>query len=150
MRMQINAGELDAKSFDTVKTNTGTAALNTLMSQILDLYSLNETSKQTKAAVDTLKTSITELMKATDVKKINHKGINCTLVEKQNKNIDTDKLLDFCKTLEVEGLVKTVEVVDMDVLENMIYTGKLEQDTITPFITITESVYPKLSGKLKE
>lgn len=150
MRMQINAGELDAKSFDTVKTNTGTAALNTLMSQILDLYSLNETSKQTKAAVDTLKTSITELMKATDVKKINHKGINCILVEKQNKNIDTDKLLDFCKTLEVEGLVKTVEVVDMDVLENMIYAGKLEQDTITPFITITESVYPKLSGKLKE
>ena len=150
MRMRIDTGNIDAKTLDEVKTNSGSAALKNLMEHVLDLYNLNQDSKSIKAAMDNTKETITTLMKSLEIDKIEHKGVRCNLTERVNKDINTEKLLEFCKTLNVEGLVKTVEVVDMDALENLIYTKQLDASLIEPFILKTTSVYPKISGKLKE
>lgn len=150
MRMRIDTGNIDAKALNQVKTNAGSAALKSLMEQVLDLYTLNQDSKNIKAAMDNVKETITTLMKNLEIDKIEHKGIRCNLTERVNKDINTDGLLDFCKTLNFDGLVKSVEIVDMDVLENLIYTKQLEASAIEPFIVKTTSVFPKISGKLRE
>ena len=148
MRMIIDSGNIDSKDFTEVKTEVGASGLKDLMSKVVEFYNINNTSKEVKASMEAIKSSITDLMSSLEIDKIEHKGVKCTLSRRENKSINEDGLLEFCKTLNIDGLVKTVEVVDMDVLENLIYTKQLEADKITPFITITESVFPKISGKL--
>lgn len=150
MRMIINNGNIESKDFSEIKSSVGASGLKDLMSKVVEFYKVNSQSKDIKASLDAIKSSITDLMSSLEVDKIEHKGVRCTLAKRENKSVDNEGLLNFCKTLNVDGLVKTVEIVDMDVLENLIYTKQLDADSIKDFFTITESVYPKISGKLIE
>ena len=150
MRMIIDSGNLEAKSLESVKTEVGTNALKGLMSDIVEFYRLDKKTKELKATVSAKKASIVETMSTLDIDKLEHKGIKCTLTERVSKSVDEDGLLEFCKTLNFDGLVKTIEIVDMDVLENLIYNKTIDSDILSPYITETVSTYPKLSGTLKE
>lgn len=48
-------------------------------------------------------------------------NISVTMSVKPNVSFDEDKLLNYCKGLNIDGLVKTKEYVDMTVLEESIY-----------------------------
>lgn len=150
MRMRINAGQIDSNDLSQVKTEAGSSALNSLMSMIVEFYNLNNSSKDLNGKLSTIKSNIVELMRSIDVEKIEHKGVKCSLTERVNKSIDEEGLLDHCKSLNIDGLVKTIEVVDMDVLENLIYTKQIDGESIEKFIVKNISTFPKVSGKLRE
>ena len=150
MRMIIDSGNIESKDFSEVKSTVGASGLKDLMSKVVDFYNINRQSKDIKSSLDAIKSSITEVMSSLEIDKIEHKGIKCTLAKRENKSVNEQGLLDFCKSLNIDGLVKTVEVVDMDVLENLIYTKQLDADSVSKYFTITESVFPKISGKFIE
>ena len=54
-----------------------------------------------------------------------------------------DELVDFVKTTNIPNITKTVEVVDMDVLEDALYHKLIEPKDIEPYRVITE--IPKLT-----
>lgn len=75
-------------------------------------------------------------------KYVSSDDVSLSMNVKHNVSFDTDKLLSFCKGLNIEGLVKTQEYVDMDELESAVYrdnglkesVGKLKivkPDTVT-------------------
>ena len=150
MRMRIDSGNIDAKTLNEVKSETGSNALKSLMEKVVDLYKLDADKKQLEAIMKDSKTDIITLMKSLEVDTIEHKGVRCKLASKTTKTINEEALLEHCKSLDINGLVKTVEIVDMDVLENLIYTKQIEANSIEPFITKSISTFPKISGKLRE
>lgn len=147
-RMKIDTGIIEANDFKPIKEDVGSSALKNLMDLVIDFYEENKLSKEVNDKLKTIKNNIVEVMQTLDIKKIEHKGVKCTLSERTNRDINTDGLLEYCKTLNVDGLVKTVEVVDMDVLENLIYLKKIDEGDIKPFITESISRFPKVSGEL--
>lgn len=59
-------------------------------------------------------------------------GISISISKKPNISFDEAKLLAICKGLNIDGLVKTKEYVDMDVLEGLLYNRKINQDVLNP------------------
>lgn len=149
-RMQIKAGNVESNDLDKIKSDAGTAALKNLMENVLTFYSLNNQFNSVKESINSVKDTITTLMSNLDLDVIEHKGLRCKLAKRTNTNIDEEGILEFCKTLNIDGLVKTKEYVDMDVLENLLYQKQLDSALVEKYIIKTESQYPKLSGKLKE
>ena len=150
MRKRIDSDNIDAKTLNEVKSETGSNALKSLMEKVVDLYKLDADKKQLEAIMKDSKTNIITLMQSLEVDTIEHRGVRCKLASKTTKNINEEALLEHCKSLDIDGLVKTVEIVDMDVLENLIYTKQIEANSIEPFITKSISTFPKISGKLRE
>ena len=150
MRMRINTGSIDVESLDKVKSEAGASALNSLMSKIVEFYKVDKDKKSLDERLSGIKSNIVELMKSVDVDTIEHKGIRCKLASRINKTIDEESLLKYCKSLNIDGLVKTVEIIDMDVLENLIYTKQIEAESVDKFIIKTTTQFPKISGSLRE
>ncbi len=126
-----------------------TAEYNSLTKEIIELYNLDQQQKIAKTMLDDKKSSVLAKMKNLNMDSIKIDGIKCTFSETRRKSIDQEGLLKFCKSLKIKGLVKRVEVVDLDVLENLTYTREVDPSEIEKFTTvsITESI--RLSGKPK-
>lgn len=63
-------------------------------------------------------------------KYISSDNISVTMSVKSNVSFDEDKLLAYCKNLDIFGLVKTKEYVDMTVLEESIYRDPSLKETL--------------------
>lgn len=126
-----------------------TAEYNSLTKEIVELYNLDQQQKIAKTMLDDKKSSVLTKMKNLNMDSIKIDGIKCTFSETKRKSIDQEGLLKFCKSLKIKGLVRRVEVVDLDVLENLTYTREVDPAEIEKFTTvsITESI--RLSGKPK-
>ena len=156
-RLSINDKFKQSEQAATVKsvsglTGTGlidTAAYNSLTKEVLEYYNIDQQKKSISDLANTKKQEIIDLMKSLSMDELKVNGVKCTLSTRTNKSIDQEKLLKYCKKLKIKGLVKRVEVVDLDVLENLTYTRQIDPKDIDQFTTksITESV--RLSGKLK-
>ena len=59
--------------------------------------------------------------------------ISITISKKPNVSFDEVKLLNYCKGLSIEGLVKQKEYVDMTVLEESIYRDASIKESIKGF-----------------
>ena len=94
--------------------------------------------------------AIIEHMKPLGMKDLKINGVKCTLSERVTRSCNEEGLLEYCKSLNIPGLVRTVEVVDLDVLGDLTYNLKIDPKDIEQFYTksITESI--RLSGKLAE
>lgn len=94
--------------------------------------------------------AIIEHMKPLGMKDLKVNGVKCTLSERVTRSCNEDGLLEYCKSLNIPGLVKTIEVVDLDVLGDLTYNLKIDPSEVEQFYTksITESI--RLSGKLTE
>lgn len=127
-----------------------TAEYNSLTKEVLELYNLDQQQKTAKNMVDAKKESILAKLKALKLENIKVDGVKCSFVKTSRKSIDQEGLLKFCKALKIKGLVKRVEVVDLDLLENLTYTRQIDPADIEEFTTtsITETV--RISGKPKQ
>ena len=77
---------------------------------------------------------IKELLLAGELKTfVSEAGVQATISITPNVEFLEDELLEHCKKLNIPGLVKTKEFVDMDVLEDAIYHGDIDPKTLKPF-----------------
>lgn len=149
-RLNITDGMLKSKEMDQIQSSAGANAVTQLMSDIIDLYETKKSYDDWEDLLNKKKLAVLNLMSSLNVDSMTSKGVKCSLCERVNKNIDTDGLLEYCKSLNIDGLVKTVEIVDMDKLENLLYHKTIESEPLDEFIVKTKSKYVKISGKLKE
>lgn len=149
-RLNISDGMLKSKNMEQIQSNVGANAVAQLMEDIVDLYKTKKSYDDVKDLLDKKKLAVLNVMSSLDVDSMTSKGVKCSVCERVNKNIDTEGLLDYCKTLGIDGLVKTVEIVDMDKLEDLLYHKTIDSEPLDEFIVKTESKYVKVSGKLKE
>ena len=74
-----------------------------------------------KTKRDSLNSVLKTIMESYNVKKyVSSDNILLSVSTRPNISFDEDKLLAYCQTLDVEGLVKTKQYVDMDVLERLL------------------------------
>ena len=146
------------KVIEDVQTTTGikpidTAAYNSLTELVVDYYNVDQQKKSISSIADEKKAQIIELMKTLSMDSLKVNGIKCTLGQTERKSIDQEKLLKFCKKisrkLKIKGLVKKVEVVDLDVLEDLTYKREIDPEEIEQFTTRSFSNVLRISGKAK-
>lgn len=84
-----------------------------------------------KTKKDSLNSVLKTVMESYNVKKyVSSDHILLSVSTRPNISFDEDKLLAYCQSLDVDGLVKTKEYVDMDVLESLIYHNKVDKKKI--------------------
>lgn len=62
-------------------------------------------------------------------------GLSYSITSRPNISWDEDSLLSYCAELGFDGLVKTKEYVDFDVLESLIYNNKIQASELKQFQT---------------
>lgn len=124
--------------------------LSNLMVTIKSLYDTKVLKDNYTQDYKSKQALVIEQMKPLGLKDLKVDGIKCTLTQKVNRSCNEDALLEYCKKLNIPGLIKTVEVIDLDVLRDLTYRKEIDPDEVEQFYTksITESI--RLSGKPKE
>ena len=79
-----------------------------------------------------------------------HMGNTAKVTTQKRESFIDDKLISKLKELGVTSPIKTVEVVDMDELENVIYNGDLDASKLTDCKQVKEVVVLKVSKKKGE
>ena len=104
---------------EIILTNDQKQQLNELSEQFMDACNQYTSADNKKKALNTV---IKSLMADFGVSKfVSDSNVSLSMSSRPNIVFDEDKLLALCKSLNIEGLVKTKEYVDMDVLESAIY-----------------------------
>ena len=100
--------------------------------------SLDFELKNIKKKADGFKERIKTIVKSLGVKTYRAKDYEITYTEAERVSFKEDKLLIRLKEIvankdskEFEGLIKTKEYVDMDVLENLLYHNKFDEAEIS-------------------
>lgn len=152
-RLAIGKQISEAQQTATINSNNiptiDPSAYNELTREIIDYYNADQEMKSIKNICEAKKSNIIDSMKNIKLDAISINGIKCTLSERSNKSIDQQKLLEYCKGLNIDGLIKTVEVVDLDMLEDLTYKRQIDPTDIDEFTTKTTSTVLRLSGKPK-
>ena len=98
--------------------------LENLSKQYSEIQEEYQSVDMRKKAINNL---IKQIMTECGIKKfISSSGVSLDCYSKPNISFDEEKLLAICKSLNIEGLVKTKEIVDMDVLESLIYNRVID------------------------
>ena len=120
---------------------------------IKDLELLVSRWAENKTEMDSYKDSVTsdandikQMMKELGIKVIEVPGFKATYSERVSQNFNEDKLLAKIKSLGFVDCVKTVEVVDMEKLESLIYDNELDpselasckETKVTPTLKLTK------------
>lgn len=136
-------------------TNTGVVAgatkfnnVGLLEEQIQNFYADKQQLDYYKKVTDDRNKSIKNMMQELEKSEfVTSDGIVAKMnVQKRESFID-DKLILKLKELGVTTPIKTIEVVDMDELENVIYNGNLDASELTGCKQIKEVVVLKVSKK---
>lgn len=77
-------------------------------------------------------------------------GLSVSIRTRPNVKWDEEGLLKFIKTLNIDGVVKTKEYVDMDALENALYHGTITAEQLKKFQDVKpDTVYLTIKQKEK-
>lgn len=148
----------NAKVIEDIQTTTGvepidTSAYNSLTEMVLEYYSMDKQRKSLASMTEEKRSQIIDTMQNLKMNSLTVNGVKCTLGSTEKKSIDQEKLLKFCKKisrkLKIKGLVKKVEVVDLDVLEDLTYKREIDPEEIEQFTTRSFSNVLRISGKAK-
>ena len=119
-----------------------------LNEMIKNFYEDKQTADHFKKIAEDFNSSIKKLF--TELNKNEFETDN-GLVAKMNvqkrESFNEEKLLEKLKELGVNTPIKTIEVVDMDELENVIYNGQLDASNISDCREIKEVITLKVSKK---
>lgn len=117
--------------------------------------SLDFELKNIKKKADGFKERIKTIVKSLGVKTYRSEDYEITYTEAERVSFKEDKLLTKLKEIvadrnpeEFEGLIKTKEYVDMDVLENLLYHNKFDEADISSISDCQEiKIIPTLKVK---
>lgn len=112
---------------------------------------LNELSEQYKEASDSLKSyeakekALKSILKETlkdfgVTKYVSNSGISLSVSSRPNVSFDENLLLDYCKKLNIPGLVQTKEYVDMEKLESLLYNGMIQAESLKQFQVVKPDI----------
>lgn len=91
---------------------------------------------------------IKTMMAENGIKKyVSPDGISLSVSVSNRTTYDEEGLLKFAHTVDINGLIKTKEYVDMDVLENALYHKQIDSGYIKPFIKVNTVEALKCSQK---
>lgn len=99
--------------------------MNDLQKLINEFGTRNEQVKSLKKETDALNTQIKEIMANLPGGVAETEQFVAKYSVITTSDFDEPKLIERLKTLGCQGVIKTVEVVDMDALENAIYNGQI-------------------------
>lgn len=105
---------------------------------------LDKYKKSTEEYNKQIKESLNELGK-TEFE--TESGLVAKMSTQQRESFNESKLIEKLKELNVTSPIKTIEVVDMDELENVIYNEMLDASELTPCKVIKEVITLKVSKK---
>lgn len=112
---------------------------------------LNELSEQYKEASDNLKSyeakekALKSILKETlkdfgVTKYVSNSGISLSVSSRPNVSFDENLLLDYCKKLNIPGLVQTKEYVDMEKLESLLYNGTIQAEELKQYQVVKPDI----------
>ena len=115
------------KTEEIILDNDQKDQLNELASEYLQVcadYTAIESKKKALGSV------IKTMLDTFGIKKyVSDDNISLSMSVRQNVSFDEDLLLNECKSFDIDGLVKTKEYVDMEVLESALYhDGSLKEN----------------------
>ena len=123
---------------DIILTEDQKSTLDTLVesyTEALGEYNVSEAKK------NAFNISIKETLKEYGITKYSaSNGFNISVSTRPNVKWDEESLLNYCRTLNITGLIKTKEYVDMDVLESAIYNGKVMASSLKPFQNVKPDI----------
>lgn len=125
------------------------AALDKLGKEIEDFYLKNRVAKTAKEEADKLNYSIKTSMAEQNLAEF--ESTLCKAVYSIQERIATDSelLLKVVKKLKIKGLVKKVETVDMQALEDAIIEGRVDAAILAPCQSVKEVEVLKVTQKKK-
>lgn len=96
------------------------------LKELVITYALNkEEEKSYKDLVKSQGDEIKKLMSESELDEFTSGSVVAKLVITTKESFNEDKLIEVLRPLKIRGLIKKKEYVDMDLLENAIYNGKL-------------------------
>ena len=123
---------------DVILTEDQKENLDTLVksyTQAIEEYNVSEAKK------NAFNLSIKETLKDYGITKyLSSNGFSIGISTRQNIKWNENALLYYCKTLNIDGLVKTKEYVDMDILEAAIYNNKIDVSSLKKFQIVKPDV----------
>ena len=101
---------------------------------VANYYTYNQESKTVKATAELYNNRIKEILSENNMSKYtSSEGYKVSVSTTTKPVFNEVQLLEYVKTLNIPGLVKTKEYVDMDVLEDCIYHKQLNAKDLAPF-----------------
>lgn len=98
---------------------------------LIPRYAINkEQMDELKKVCDVQNKEIKSLMQSENLDLYTSKGFKATKFISKRESFNESKLLNALRDVDIDGLIKTKEYVDMDVLENALYRGQLSEDII--------------------
>lgn len=101
-----------------------------IIEKVTNYAELDAKVKQLEELKKPLNAEIKAYMKHNDLKEVSAAGIKAVYGKQERVSMNQDKLLDKVKQLGLNHAIKTVEVVDEQVLESMIFNGELNASQI--------------------
>lgn len=101
-----------------------------IIEKVTNYAELDAKAKQLEELKKPLNSEIKAYMKHNDLKEVSAAGIKAVYGKQERVSMNQDKLLDKVKQLGLNHAIKTVEVVDEQVIESMIFNGELNASQI--------------------
>jgi len=117
------------------------ADINNLGNYIDDYASAKAELDRQKIAVDAINTDIKKVMRDNNLDTFSTTKNSATLVVQHRDSINEDRMLSILISsgVNIEGLIKTKEYIDMEVLESAIYSGNIPNEILEKLNTCRET-----------
>lgn len=101
-----------------------------LKTLINDFADKNKLFKSVEKECNNLKSDIKGIMSDMKITDFDTGDYTAVLPTVTKETVDEELLIPFIKNLNIRGIVKKKEYVDMDALEKAIYSGKISQENL--------------------
>ena len=103
----------------------------TILDAVIPVYAENKMELDSyKKLVDRDNSLIKELMQEADLTEKQVGGWVAKLTKSNRESFNEDKLLEIAHNNNLDEIIKTKEYIDMDLLEDAIYNGKISEDIL--------------------
>lgn len=130
------------------KSGLSPESYQSLKSDISTYYEVNNQVKSLKKSMDVLNKNIKEQLMQENLDHVEVGGYSAKITTVSSVSFDPDILLALVKEIGREDLIKTREYVDVDDIERLVYTGKLNAKDVAPAQILKEQVRLNV-GKVK-
>lgn len=101
------------------------------LSDLIPSYYQNKSELDSyKKIVDNENELIKSQMQELSTKNYTVNGLTAKISTQRRESFNEEKLLNVLKSINIDGIVKTKEYVDMDALEDAIYSNKIPKDDL--------------------